>query len=106
MKQVSKLLRYVLENFRKHNNERLANELNAIDWSDPTKPDPCTSARYLPRTIRVFGVDLPGRPADFDLWPVARPRTSSIANSPSHFPITLGRYEPMRVLERRGLAPV
>lgn len=106
LKQVSKLLRYVLENFRKHNNQRLENELDAIDWDNPSKPDPCASAQYLPRTVPILGLALPGRPNDFALWPVARSKTSLIGTAPYHFPVTLGRYETLRVLHQRGLAPI
>ena len=63
LKQISRLLQYVFENFRKHTGERPSNELNAIDWDDPTKPDPCTSAQYL-REIRVYGLELPKRPPE------------------------------------------
>ena len=106
LKQVSKLLRYVLENYRKHNNQRLSNELNAVDWADPTDPDPCSSAQYLSRNVPVLGLRLPSRPADFALWPVARPMTSLLGCAPCHYPVTLGRYETLRVLHRRGLAPI
>ena len=105
LKQISRLLQYVFENFRKHNNERISNELNAIDWGDATKPDPCTSARYL-REIRAYGLKLPKRPSDFALWPVARSRTSLANVTSSHYPVTLGRYEPLRVLVQRGLAGI
>ena len=95
--EISRGLRYVLDNFTKHRNEWRSGD-QTVPWGDPRQPDPCSSARYLRWSSRS------GAGAWFRLpeWcyhdaPIARPRgRAMLAAELSGRTINLGDYATTR----------
>ena len=92
-RQMRRLLHYVFENYRKHNNSNVRNPHDEVDWEDPKKPDPCASLWYL-RGWTVWGVDHrpPSEDADASSWPVSIPRSSLVESQGREQPLKLGTY--------------